>query len=129
MTGVQTCALPIYEEGWNFGPTGASNVNVGQIVELIVKAWGSGSWKAQDTTTHVSHEAEFLKLDVTKANSLLSWSPVCSVPESVSDTVAWYRLRQDKGSDMKSFTLGQIRNYYKKAVNAGLDWAGKGQKP
>ncbi len=117
-----------YEEGWNFGPMGTCDMNVRQIVELIVNAWGNGSWQAQNTTIHVFHEAKFLKLDVTKANTLLSWSPVCSVPESVADTVIWYRLYQDKGSDMKSFTLGQIRSYYGKAVNTGLDWAGKGSK-
>jgi len=113
----------MYEEGWNFGPSGAGNVNVRQIVEQAIRAWGDGDWHAPENKHDVLHEANFLKLDITKANSLLSWRPVCSVREAVADTMKWYRSYQDRSDNMQRFTLAQIKHYCHKAREQKLAWA------
>lgn len=112
-----------FEGAWNFGPTGAGNVDVRQIVEQVVAAWGEGSWLAPESDRNALHEASFLKLDITKASSLLGWSPVCTVPEAVSDTVAWYRsYYKDAVNDIRAFALGQIATYAARAQRCGQPW-------
>lgn len=116
-----------FEEGWNFGPMGAGNVNVREIVEQVIHVWGTGQWHSPDKEESL-HEANFLKLDITKANSLLAWNPVCTVSEAVADTIAWYRSRHEHREDsMRAFTRGQIKNYCSKARKQGLAWAKGGE--
>lgn len=115
-----------FEGGWNFGPAAAGNVDVRRIVELAVEAWGDGKWDAPETPHDRLHEAKFLKLDITKASSLLEWEPACSVPQAVTDTMAWYRAYADGSADMKAFTLNQIGEYRKRAEMRGIIWAGNG---
>lgn len=116
-----------FEAGWNFGPTGAGNVDVRRIVELAVEAWGEGNWQAPETPHDRLHEANFLKLDITKASSLLAWEPVCNVSQTLADTMAWYRAFYDASGNMSAFTLKQIHEYMNRAGKLGLAWAGIGE--
>lgn len=95
-----------YSEGWNFGPDDLSCQPVSLVVQESVQAWGGEvSWRAQPGEH--PHEAGFLKLDSSKARSLLAWSPRLSLREAVRATVEWHRAWIG-GSDMRSFTLLQI---------------------
>lgn len=116
-----------FEAGWNFGPTGAGNVDVRRIVELAVEAWGDGNWQAPEAPHDHLHEANFLKLDITKASSLLAWEPVCVVSQAVEDTMAWYKAFHDATADMSAFTLRQIHEYTNRAGKLELAWAGLGE--
>lgn len=116
-----------FEGGWNFGPTGAGNVDVRQIVKLAVEAWGEGDWLAPEMPNDGLHEANFLKLDITKASSLLAWGPVCSVPQAVTDTMVWYRAFHSAFADMAAFTLNQIHEYADRAGKLGIAWVGDGE--
>ena len=117
----------MFEGGWNFGPTDIGNVNVQHLVELVLKAWGEGKWHIPNTQHSRVHEANFLKLDITKASSLLSWKPIYSLFQSVTDSIAWYRNHHDQGIDMQEFTLNQIADYTDRAGMQGLAWAKKGR--
>jgi len=112
-----------FEGGWNFGPTGAGNVDVRHIVEMAIESWGSGSWHAPQVKHDQLHEANYLKLDITKANSLLSWRPAGSVPEAIAESVGWYRAFHDGAGDMHAFTLKQIEAYVEKAKKSAVAWA------
>lgn len=95
-----------YSEGWNFGPDDSSCQPVSAVVQECVQAWGGeAKWLAQ--SGEHPHEAGFLKLDSSKARSLLAWSPRLSLRESVRATVEWRRAWIG-GADMRSFTLLQI---------------------
>ncbi|RMG31269.1 MAG: CDP-glucose 4,6-dehydratase, partial [Methanobacteriota archaeon] len=111
----------------NFGPVGTGNVDVQGIVELVIAAWGSGNWQTVESKNDRMHEASCLKLDVTKANSLLAWRPVFSVSEAVFDTIAWYKAFYDKSENMLAFTLNQIHEYTYRAGKKGLAWAYSGE--
>jgi CDP-glucose 4,6-dehydratase len=117
-----------FEGGWNFGPAGAGNVDVRRIVELAVEAWGGGNWQAPEMPHDRLHEAGFLKLDITKASSLLGWGPVCTVPQAVTDTMAWYKAFHDDSAAMTAFTLKQIHEYASRACRSGHAWAGNGER-
>ena len=93
---------------WNFGPM-VSQYTVGQLVDDVVNAWGSGEWDDISDAKAV-HEAHYLRLDSTKANVGLGWMPKLEVKQSVELTVAWYRRNQERVA-MREFTLQQIAAY------------------
>ena len=97
-----------YAQGWNFGPEESSFLSVGMLVDLIVKAWGDGSWK-DHSKPEALHEANLLKLDISKAKSQLGWSPVWNIDRAIAETVSWYR--QYGTGDVHNLCYRQIKDY------------------
>jgi CDP-glucose 4,6-dehydratase len=95
--------------GWNFGPAEEDTLPVRAIVERISALWserlrwteGSGSETAD------LREARQLKLDSSRAHTILRWHPRWRLQEGLDAVVAWYRALE-QGEDMQAFTLGQI---------------------
>lgn len=118
LAGYLTLAERLYSEGerwagaWNFGPRDEDAIPVATLADMIIKEWGMGSWIPVDERTS-AHEAQYLKLDCSKAHQVLGWRPQLSLEEEVALTVAWYRKALDlaPGVDMYDFTVEQIRNY------------------
>jgi CDP-glucose 4,6-dehydratase len=77
-------------DAWNFGPSSLEAVTVGELVDLFVAAWGSGTWK-DASLGEQPHEARLLRLSIDKAVTLLGWRPRWPVREAVRRTAAWYR--------------------------------------
>lgn len=98
----------IYGEAWNFGPEESSFLPVSSLVEHIVKVWGEGSWE-DHSKPGALHEANLLKLDISKAKSLLGWSPLWNIDQAIVETVAWYR--QYHTCDMHDLCCRQIIDY------------------
>jgi CDP-glucose 4,6-dehydratase len=101
-------------DAFNFGPTVSGNLCVREIVERVIHGWGSGEWKGPNETVASKgrlHEATFLKLDVTKAATMLGWRPIWSADEAVSRTVEWYRRRISGNFDAAAFCLEQLAAY------------------
>lgn len=116
-----------YAGAWNFGPNDSSNVPVKHIVELAIKEWGAGMWErpAEDYTDKL-HEANFLKLDCTKAATLLEWFPIYSLNESIKETIEWYKnYYRGKNFDGCAVVNTQIKRYMQKAHLLRAIWAGK----
>jgi CDP-glucose 4,6-dehydratase len=105
-----------YGEGWNFGPDASSERTVADVVEAVRAAWGQGARWRLDAGSH-PHEANFLKLDSSKAKRRLSWRPVWSFQDAISNTISWY-LAAAEGQDMRAFSLQQIESYAR-AAGAG----------
>jgi CDP-glucose 4,6-dehydratase len=63
----------------------------------------------QDGTPGV-HEATLLKLDCSKAHSLLGWRPVWTLPDTLDRIVAWHHAYQ-AGDSMHAVTVSQIVEY------------------
>jgi len=111
-----------YNEGWNFGPSGAGNIPVAEVVKAVIDHWGGGKWVVDDPTINTVHEAKFLKLDITKARDVLDWNPVWKVEDAVRETVCWYKARI-AGEELKQFSQQQIQQYIEAAQNTGVVWA------
>jgi CDP-glucose 4,6-dehydratase len=110
MLGAKIVERPAeYAGPWNFGPESSSVVPVRKIVELVIRAWGSGAWK-DGALQNQPHEASLLALDTSKARYRLGWTPVLTVEQAVSETVAWYRECK-RSSDMQAFCRAQINRY------------------
>ena len=103
-TGGQACA-----EGWNFGPHDDDACPVQWIVEHMVSSWGNGASWQLDGREH-PHEANYLKLDTSKARSRLSWRPQLNLDEALSLIVEWTKKYQ-QGVNVRETTVAQIKQY------------------
>ncbi len=115
LRGYLTLAQRLFEEGpefaepWNFGPNEEDAKSVGWIVEKISALWGrSAQWKV-DVGQH-PHEANHLKLDISKARARLGWHPAMHLSEALSLVVEWNKKRQE-GADLRALTISQIQVY------------------
>lgn len=98
----------VFDGAWNFGPEDSSFLNVGALVDKVVRSWGSGSWEDLSNPEAV-HEAHLLKLDITKSKALLGWAPLWNIDRAVGETVHWYRHYQN--SDVFDLCQRQINAY------------------
>ena len=98
-----------FAQAWNFGPEDRDARTVGWIARHVTELWGDGASWAADEGEH-PHEANFLKLDISRARQLLGWVPRLDLETALEWTTAWYRA-YSQGADMRSETLEQIANY------------------
>ncbi|MFQ6791900.1 CDP-glucose 4,6-dehydratase [Thomasclavelia sp.] len=96
---------------YNIGPNETDCITTGDICSLFVKKWGDDSnWKATDYNG--PHEANFLKLDCSKAKSILNWQPIWNVETAVEKTVEWTKCYySNKGIEV--VTNQQVNEYLK----------------
>jgi CDP-glucose 4,6-dehydratase len=110
---------PAFAEGWNFGPNSDDAKPVEWIVKQLAARWGQGaSWQV-DAGNH-PHEANYLKLDISKAGQRLPWQPALRLDHALSLIVDWARARQT-GADMQTVTLAQIATYQALALASCSD--------
>lgn len=96
-------------EGWNFGPRDEDAQPVQWIVERLCDDWGSGaSWSLQPGDH--PHEANFLKLDISKARQRLHWTPRWSLQTALMMITDWHKSWL-AGDDMRAVCLKQISQY------------------
>ena len=63
-----------FAEGWNFGPTDEDARPVSWLVERMAEMREDVSWEYDETPQ--PHEANYLKLDSSKAHLRLGWQPL-----------------------------------------------------
>lgn len=98
-----------YADAFNFGPSDADARSVEWIVQRLTKQWaGSASWRL-DGGDH-PHEAHYLKLDCSKASSVLNWHPRWSLETALDAIVTWHKAYL-QGDDMRKMCLQQISDF------------------
>ena len=98
-----------YSEGWNFGPLEDDARPVQWIVEQLGQLWGKdASWQL-DPGQH-PHEANYLKLDISKAKMQLGWSPSWDLQTALQNITQWHRAWLHH-ENMKKLCLNQILQY------------------
>lgn len=116
ITGYLTLAEKLYTEGskfaegWNFGPDDSDSQNVEWIINNICKIWGEGASYEVDNNPH-PHEANYLKLDCSKAKAELGWMPKWNIETTLKSIVDWNKDFQ-KGENIRKVTINQIIKYY-----------------
>lgn len=93
---------------WNFGPSESDVLTVEELVQLIIKTYGKGSYQNLGQRTY--HEANHLKLNVNLAKEKLGWQLKYGNQQLVEKTIEWYRLQMNGGSAEK-ITNDQINEY------------------
>jgi CDP-glucose 4,6-dehydratase len=93
---------------WNFGPETENEINVEAIVKAFLTEWGRDIPVKIDTSP--TPEAQFLRLDISKARFELNWRPVLGRKDTLDMTAEWYR-RHAAGEDAKTLLAEQITKY------------------
>jgi len=109
-----------YASAFNFGPRLGSNRTVGDLVREVLIHW-PGEW-VDRSDPRAPHEAGRLNLATDKAFHLLGWQPVWDFPETIAQTVRWYREMQINVAEAGSLTRAQITAYCAAAAAQGLPW-------
>lgn len=97
-----------FASAWNFGPADSDAQPVQWILEKIAGMRPGFIWNIDQSAA--VHEANYLKLDSSKARSLLGWKPKWDLSKALQQTSAWHNAWRS-GEDMGNFTTGQIFEY------------------
>ena len=98
-----------YAEAWNFGPKDQDVKSVGEILDYLVAHWPADvSWNLDGSQQ--PHEAQLLKLDISKVEARLKWEPSWELNKTLQSIIDWHHSYLN-GADMRSVTLGQIIKY------------------
>jgi CDP-glucose 4,6-dehydratase len=100
---------PRWAEGWNFGPNDSDARPVSWIADRLSAAWGGGASWTTDSSEH-PHEANWLKLDCSKARQQLGWVPRWSLTQALLAIVEWQQA-WGRGENMRDVSLRQIESY------------------
>jgi CDP-glucose 4,6-dehydratase len=97
-----------YADGWNFGPDDAVSQPVEWIVNHLCSQITGANWQFDQNPQ--PHEANTLKLDSTKAKTLLGWKPRWNLVNTINKTLEWHNAWK-AGGDMTAISLQQIHEY------------------
>jgi CDP-glucose 4,6-dehydratase len=100
-----------FASAFNFGPADGDAWPVERIATTLVNLWGNGASWISDATPSV-HEANYLRLDSSKARSKLGWEPQLGIKSALEWTVSWYQTWNSNG-DLLHATRDQIAAYEK----------------
>lgn len=102
-----------FSQPFNFGPRDSDVLSVDEIVKLALLILGRGSYQC-DKVDEQPHEAQLLKLDISKSMSVLGWCPLLSSYEAVKLTIDWYKIYLEGKEDIVSITENTIKNFWDK---------------
>lgn len=97
-----------FADGWNFGPADEDAQPVRWIVEKMAEMRKDVKWQFDETPQ--PHEANYLKLDSSKAHIQLGWHPQWRLRTALQKTLEWHEAWRN-GENMKTVTLRQIADY------------------
>ncbi len=96
--------------GWNFGPLSNTHKTVGDLIQTIQENPVYKSVNINYTQPDF-HEASFLKLDITKATTQLSWKPLLSFEQTMQFTIDGYSYELDKENNVYDKRVNQLKAY------------------
>ncbi|RXJ84406.1 CDP-glucose 4,6-dehydratase [Arcobacter cloacae] len=106
-----------FSEAWNFGPNNESNITVKDVLKNVKKYWDKLDYEINLNSEF--HEANLLKIDSTKANTILKWNNVWDKSKSIEKTVNWYKNFYENN---KVLTSEDLMNYILDAKEKGVSW-------
>lgn len=115
LSGYLTICRALYEKGtehaeaWNFGPNDSDARPVKWIVDRLCSLWGEGAHYDLDSNEQ-PHEANYLKLDISKARQHLGWEPRWDLEQALVNIVEWVKEYLGEG-DLRKMCLKQIAQF------------------
>ena len=98
----------VWADGWNFGPHDADARPVESIVESMCVAWGDDA--GYEIQEGGPHEANYLKLDCSKARDVLGWKPALGLDDALGWIVEWHKGHLD-GQSAAKLVDAQLESY------------------
>jgi CDP-glucose 4,6-dehydratase len=84
-----------FASAWNFGPNHDSSIEVNKVLKIIKNYWEKINYSIKQDSNQ-PHEAKFLKLDCSKAHSLLNWDSIWNINTAIEKTSNWYKSYYEK---------------------------------
>jgi len=100
---------PRYSEAWNFGPDDSDAKPVEWLVKELCAKWGNTASYALDAGKH-PHEAHYLKLDCSKAKTVIGWRPLWDLEKAIDSIIEWTKAYAWK-RDVTAACMKQIAAY------------------
>lgn len=101
-----------FAEGWNFGPSDEDAKTVSWILDKLVSTAPNANWTIDQLPQ--LHEANYLKLDSSKARTYLGWQPRWNLETALEKILDWHQAWHNQ-KDMRQFSLEQISAYQEAA--------------
>jgi CDP-glucose 4,6-dehydratase len=99
-----------FSQGWNFGPYDHDVRPVDWILDKMSNLWPGASWKLDLDDN--PHEAKLLKLNISKASSILGWTPTWDLDVTLGKIVRWHK-HWIEGADMRAECVKEINEFTK----------------
>ena len=102
-----------FRNGWNFGGSDQDTQPVEWIVATMLELWVDAGVGWECDQIPQPHEANYLKLDCSKAKAYLGWEPQLDLTTALAWVVEWTKAWA-RGANMGEFTKQQILDYKNK---------------
>ena len=102
-----------FSGAWNFGPGKKNEITVRELVKKAFKILKRGSYAIQND--FAKHEAQFLRLDISKAKNILKCPPALNIDEALNLTLDWYRCFYNK-ENITKISDQQIKIFFNKKI-------------
>lgn len=93
---------------WNFGPDPSDATRVGDLAQRVAAMWGPNAQLV--TVANFQSETGCLRLDSSRARTLLGWRPKWSLTQGLVRTIDWYKAWVH-GEDLRSTSLAQLDEF------------------
>jgi CDP-glucose 4,6-dehydratase len=100
---------PEFASAFNFGPEFNEAASVRRVIEIAQSSWSGAKVEWRAGTAQV-HEAEYLRLDTSKACEVLGVQSTWGIDKAVKRTVAWYR-NQGQGESAITLCQNDIKDF------------------
>jgi CDP-glucose 4,6-dehydratase len=97
-----------FSSAWNFGPSDDDAKSVSWILDYLSARIDGAAWEIEGGEK--VHEAQYLKLDSSRARQYLGWVPKWNLPRALEMTYVWMESWR-AGKDMKQVCVNQIRQH------------------
>lgn len=99
-----------YNGAYNFGPEEDGFVQVGQMAEMVGRYFGNTVYVSQQGQGSIRKETNMLKLDSTKAKTVLKWKIQKSFEETIASIVDCIK-KENTGLSINDICHAQVREY------------------
>ncbi len=104
------CGKDKFADSWNLGPEDLDAKNVEWVSSRICQLWNDNvSFKIEDKLN--PHEANYLKLDCSKAKAILGWTPKWNIETTLEKVVEWYKAFYNH-QNAHTMCEHQIKEYF-----------------
>jgi len=112
-----------FASAWNVGPPLGNAVTVGELADLMARAWGGATWAAVEDGGPA--EAAMLRLSIDRTQARLGWSPLWDVATAAERTAAGYRglLGGNTPAAARAVCLADIAAYEAEGRRRSITWA------
>lgn len=104
-----------YEGSYNIGPNDKDCISTGDVASIFCKYWGENMIIKSVIQENQVHEANFLKLDISKAKQVLDWHPKWDVDKAIKKTVE-FNKRLLQRDDVHEIVSEQILEYLEGSI-------------